>query len=201
MAVRYGNKGILFKVFYYTAPYLSVVFRARFFWDTLYMKQPATWWIDNQCLCLICEGEDEKQLKMVYVCKIFVIDLQNSFYCLFDVKFMKNQINTNVTWIWQNQAHLENINYCIIICHIVFNCVSTGTKGRPIWLWYTRQLQEWNFRGTRKETSGVPNWQGVGWGRGDEGDILQLCSRVPKLMTHWTPKMGNLLYVPLPSLV
>ena len=36
MAIRYVNKRILFKFFYHTAPYLSVVFRTRFFWDMLY---------------------------------------------------------------------------------------------------------------------------------------------------------------------
>ena len=34
MAIRYVNKETLFTAFNYTAPYLSVVFRARFFWDT-----------------------------------------------------------------------------------------------------------------------------------------------------------------------
>ena len=36
-------------------------------------------------------------------------------------------------------------------------------------------------KGSRKETSGAPNW--LGGGGGGEGDILQLCSRGPKLMT------------------
>ena len=37
MAIRYVvNKGTLCKVFYDTAPYLLLVFQARFFWDTLY---------------------------------------------------------------------------------------------------------------------------------------------------------------------
>ena len=34
MAIRYANKGTLFKALYYTEPYLSVIFRSRFFWDT-----------------------------------------------------------------------------------------------------------------------------------------------------------------------
>ena len=36
MAIRYVNKGTWLKALFYTAPYLSVIFRARFFWDTRY---------------------------------------------------------------------------------------------------------------------------------------------------------------------
>ena len=32
----YVKEGTFFKAFYYIAPYLSVVFRAHFFWDTWY---------------------------------------------------------------------------------------------------------------------------------------------------------------------
>ena len=30
-----------------------------------------------------------------------------------------------------------------------------------------------------------------------EGEILQLCSRAPKLMTFWAPRVGDLLDMPL----
>ena len=41
MAIRYISEGTLFKTHFHTAPYLSIFFGARFFWDTWYVQASA----------------------------------------------------------------------------------------------------------------------------------------------------------------